>query len=79
MIPILVDGPAVEPITLAEMKAYLRVDDDDPAQDSVIAGLVKAARLTVEGPPAASSSSSAGAWRWTAGRREGWCCCRSRR
>ncbi len=49
MIPILVDGPAVEPITLAEMKAYLRVDDDDPAQDSVIAGLVKAARLTVEG------------------------------
>jgi uncharacterized phiE125 gp8 family phage protein len=49
MIPILVDGPAVEPITLADMKAYLRVDDDDDAQDSVIAGLVKAARLTVEG------------------------------
>ena len=49
MISIFVDGPAVEPITLAEMKAYLRVDDDDDAQDSVIAGLIKAARLTVEG------------------------------
>ena len=53
MIPIFVDGPAVEPIPLSEMKAYLRVDDDDSAQDAVIAGLVKAARLTVEGPPAA--------------------------
>jgi uncharacterized phiE125 gp8 family phage protein len=49
MIPIFVDGPAVEPVPLAEMKAYLRVDDDDSAQDQVIAGLVKAARLTVEG------------------------------
>ena len=49
MIPIFVDGPAVEPILLSEMKAYLRVDDDDSAQDAVIAGLVKAARLTVEG------------------------------
>ncbi len=29
------------------MKAYLRADDD-PAQDDLIAGLVKAARLTIE-------------------------------
>ena len=49
MIPIFVEGPAVEPVTLTEMKVYLRVDDDDDAQDSVIAGLVKAARLLVEG------------------------------
>lgn len=48
MIPILIDGPAVEPIPLAEMKAYLRIDDDDTGQDELIAGLVKAARLTVE-------------------------------
>jgi uncharacterized phiE125 gp8 family phage protein len=48
MIPIFVSGPAVEPITLAEMKAYLRVDDEDAAQDDLISGLIKAARLTVE-------------------------------
>jgi uncharacterized phiE125 gp8 family phage protein len=48
MIPIFVSGPAVEPITLAEMKAYLRVEDDDSAQDDLISGLIKAARLTVE-------------------------------
>jgi uncharacterized phiE125 gp8 family phage protein len=48
MIPIFVSGPAVEPITLAEIKAYLRVDEDDPAQDDLISGLIKAARLTIE-------------------------------
>lgn len=48
MIPIFISGPAVEPVTLGEMKAYLRVDDDDVAQDDLIAGLVKAARLMVE-------------------------------
>lgn len=46
MIPIFVDGPAVEPITLPEMKAYLRVDDE--AEDNLIAGLIRAARLMVE-------------------------------
>lgn len=48
MIPIFISGPAVEPVTLAEMKAYLRVDDDDGTQDDLIAGLVKAARLMIE-------------------------------
>ncbi|MBD2748048.1 phage head-tail connector protein [Microvirga sp. BT688] len=48
MIPIFVSGPAVEPITLAEMKAYLRVDEDDAAQDDLISGLIKAARLMIE-------------------------------
>ncbi len=47
MNPILIDGPAVEPVNVPEMKAYLRVDEDD-AQDELIAGLIKAARLTVE-------------------------------
>ncbi|NIX76894.1 head-tail connector protein [Microvirga terricola] len=46
MHPILIDGPAVEPVTLTEMKAYLRVDDD--AEDELIAGLIKASRLMVE-------------------------------
>ncbi|QRM28155.1 head-tail connector protein [Microvirga sp. VF16] len=48
MIPIFISGPAVEPITLGEMKAYLRVDDDDGMQDDLIAGLIKAARLMIE-------------------------------
>jgi uncharacterized phiE125 gp8 family phage protein len=48
MISIFISGPAVEPITLGEMKAYLRVDDDDGSQDELITGLIKAARLMVE-------------------------------
>src|SRR5918997_1526941 len=58
MIPILVEGPAVEPVGLAEMRAYLRVDDG--AEDDLIAGLVKAARLMVE----ASSRRTLVASRW---------------
>ncbi len=46
MIPIFIEGPAVEPISLSEMKDYLRLDDD--AQDDLVAGLVKAARLMIE-------------------------------
>ena len=48
MIPIFVSGPAVEPIALAEMKAYLCVDEDEAAQDDLISGLIKAARLMIE-------------------------------
>ncbi|HZH53271.1 MAG TPA: head-tail connector protein [Microvirga sp.] len=46
MIPIPVDGPAVEPVTLMEMREHLRVDHD--AEDELIGGLIRAARLTVE-------------------------------
>lgn len=46
MIPILVAGPAVEPITLDEMRAYLRLDG--PQEDDLVATLIKAARLLVE-------------------------------
>lgn len=46
MTPILVDGPAVEPISLAEMKLFLRVDD--AAQDTLIAVLIEAARQRIE-------------------------------
>lgn len=46
MFPIQVEGPAVEPVLLPEMKTYLRVDDD--AENDLIAGLVTAARLMVE-------------------------------
>ena len=46
MIPLLIAGPAVEPVTLAKMRAYLRLDDD--AEDDLVAALIKAARLVVE-------------------------------
>jgi uncharacterized phiE125 gp8 family phage protein len=40
-------GPAVEPIPLAEMRGYLRLDSD--AEDALVAGLIAAARLAIEG------------------------------
>ena len=46
MVPIALDGPAVEPVSVPEMRAYLRLDHE--AEDELIAGLVKAGRLLVE-------------------------------
>lgn len=46
MNPIVVDGPTVEPVSLADMKAHLRVDGTD--EDDLVAALVAAARLCVE-------------------------------
>lgn len=42
----LLDGPTVEPITLAEAKAHLRVDTN--AEDTLIQSLVTASRLHIE-------------------------------
>lgn len=47
MVPIRVDGPAVEPVSLAAMRAYLRLDDG--AEDDLVQALIAAARLAVEG------------------------------
>jgi uncharacterized phiE125 gp8 family phage protein len=46
MSSILLSGPAVEPLTLDEAKAYLRVEHDD--DDPVITALIAGARIHVE-------------------------------
>jgi len=46
MVPIAIDGPAVEPVSVPEMRGYLRLDHE--SEDELIAGLVKAGRLLVE-------------------------------
>ncbi|WP_158626013.1 head-tail connector protein [Arsenicitalea aurantiaca] len=43
----LLSGPPGEPVSLAEAKAYLRVEDD--AEDGLVETLIGAARLHVEG------------------------------
>lgn len=46
MIPILIEGPAIEPVTAAEMRAYLRLDGAD--EDDLVVTLATAARLMTE-------------------------------
>lgn len=46
MIPLLVDGPQLEPVSLAEAKGWLRVEGTE--EDSLIQALIIAARLMVE-------------------------------
>lgn len=46
MTALLTDGPAAEPITLAEARTFLRLDQD--AEDGLVGALVTAARLHVE-------------------------------
>ena len=46
MTPVLITGPSVEPLSLAEAKSWLRVDTAD--EDQLIQSLITSARLAVE-------------------------------
>lgn len=46
MTPVLLNGPALEPVSLADAKGWLRVDSD--GEDALIGALVTSARLVVE-------------------------------
>lgn len=46
MTPILLTGPLIEPVTLADIKGYLRLDGND--EDRLLHSLITAARLMVE-------------------------------
>jgi len=46
MIPILIDAPAVEPVSVDEMRAFLRLNE--AAEDELVATLIKTARHCVE-------------------------------
>ncbi|KQO52354.1 head-tail connector protein [Methylobacterium sp. Leaf85] len=48
MSPIRVDAAIVEPVTLADMRAHLRLDPDNTAEDGLVEGLIASARAMVE-------------------------------
>ncbi|RZK88613.1 MAG: hypothetical protein EOO66_17715, partial [Methylobacterium sp.] len=48
MMPIRVAGAVVEPVSVPELRGYLRLDPDDATEDDLLAGLIAAARSEVE-------------------------------
>lgn len=48
MTPIRVEDLGVEPVSLAEMRSFLRLDGDDDAEDGMIGTLITAARARIE-------------------------------
>lgn len=58
---VLTSGPAVEPVSLAEVKAHLRIDGD--VEDSILATLVITSRLHIEA--ALGLALIEQSWRWS--------------
>lgn len=48
MTPILLRAPETEPISLTEIKSYLRIEAEEVGEDGLLHALIAAARLTVE-------------------------------
>jgi uncharacterized phiE125 gp8 family phage protein len=49
MIPLRIDAAAVEPVSVADLRAYLRVDSDDGgAEDALLQALITAVRASLE-------------------------------
>jgi uncharacterized phiE125 gp8 family phage protein len=49
MIPLRIDAAAVEPVSVADLRAYLRLDsDDDGAEDALLQALITAVRTSLE-------------------------------
>ena len=48
MIPLRIDAAAVEPVSVAELRGYLRLDSDDGAEDDLLHGLIAAVRASLE-------------------------------
>ncbi|MDP4004825.1 hypothetical protein [Methylobacterium sp. NEAU K] len=49
MIPIRADGPAVEPVSVADLRGYLRLDSDhDGTEDGLLQALITAVRASLE-------------------------------
>src|SRR5437588_12569492 len=46
MIPLIVNGPAIEPVALADARKWLKIETGD--DDDVVGALITAARLMVE-------------------------------
>jgi uncharacterized phiE125 gp8 family phage protein len=70
---VILEGPAIEPVTLSEVKAQLRIDDD--SEDGFIAGLINEAREEIE--QASGLSLIRQKWRltidqWPGGRQDWW-------
>ena len=63
-------GPAVEPVTLSEAKAHLRLETT--AEDALVTSLIMTSRLHIEAALGLALTRRTGRWCSTPGPRQGW-------